>query len=71
MVTKVNVGLNAALAILHRGQSAGVERGVPPASKRETKGRKTPKTSSADEAQLTRVHMSGPGKHLRPQALAG
>jgi putative transposase len=68
---EANADYNAALVILHRGQSAGVERDVGPASKREAKGRKAPKTSASAAAQLVPVHPGGSRKRLRPQALAG
>ncbi|GJD65208.1 RNA-guided endonuclease InsQ/TnpB family protein [Methylobacterium frigidaeris] len=57
---EANADHNAARVILHRGQSAGVERGDGPAVKREAKGRKARKTSCSDEAQLSSVRSGGP-----------
>jgi putative transposase len=53
---EMNADANAARVILSRLQWADVERGVGPASKREAKGRKVPKTPSQGEAQLPHTH---------------
>lgn len=61
----LNADHNAAINILNRLQWADVERGVGPASKREAKGRKAPKTPPQGEAQLLHTHM-GEFKKRKP-----
>lgn len=68
---EANADHNAACVILHRGQSAGVERDKGPAAKREAKGRKVRKTSPSGGAQLPCAHTCEPENEALIQYLTG